>query len=289
MIQIDISKHLWTANGDHTLKVNIKIPKGKIVAFYGNSGTGKTTLLRSIAGLTDPDSGNILVNNIPWFNKANKTNLPANKRQVGFVFQDYGLFPNMTVYENIRFAQDQKDPDHIRYLVKMFGLEGLKDRRPNVLSGGQQQRVALARAIAKKPDILLLDEPLSALDNKTRCSLQDQIKEINAKWGTTIIIVSHDVSEIFKLSSLVYQFKDDKVEEIGDPANIFSNNQISGKVQFIGEVLDCQQEDIIQILTLLVGSTPVKIVLSNPEDKYIPGDKVLVVSKAFSPIVEKLK
>ncbi len=289
MIEIDIHKKLWSSTGDYLLKANITIPKGKIVALYGNSGTGKTTLLRSIAGLTDPDGGHIFVNNSPWFNQESKTNLPANKRQVGFVFQDYGLFPNMTIYENIRFAQEEKDPDHIKYLFKMFGLEALQKRKPNMLSGGQQQRVALARAIAKKPEILLLDEPLSALDNKTRCALQDEIKEINAKWGTTIIIVSHDVSEIFKLCSLVYHFKNGTVEETGDPANIFSKSQISGKVQFIGEVLDCKNEDIIQILTLLVGNTPVKIVLSNPEETYQPGDKVLVASKAFSPIVEKIK
>ncbi len=289
MIQINTYKNLWASTGDYTLNADIQIPEGEIVSFYGNSGTGKTTLLRSIAGLTTPDGGIIKAKDQTWFDKNSRIDIPANKREVGFVFQDYGLFPNMTVKENIRFAQTEKDSKHLIYLLEMFGLGALKDRKPDKLSGGQRQRVALARAIAKKPDILLLDEPLSALDNKTRSSLQDEIQMINKTWGTTIIIVSHDISEIFKLCKQVYHFKDGKVKEIGHPSNIFTKNQISGKVQFIGEVLDCQSEDIIQILTLLVGNTPVKVVISNPDDKYIPGEKVLVASKAFSPIVEKLE
>ncbi len=288
MIKITTTKNLWASTGDYTLNTDIEIPQGNIVAFYGDSGTGKTTILRSIAGLTSPDKGIIKVNSQLWFDTENRIDLPANKRQVGFVFQDYGLFPNMTVKENIRFAQSEKDSKHLTHLLELFGLEALKNRKPGKLSGGQQQRVALARAIAGKPEILLLDEPLSALDNKTRSILQDEIKMINAKWETTIIIVSHDVSEIFKLCSIVYHFKNGYVKDIGHPSNIFSKQSISGKVQFVGEVLDCEDEDIVRILTLLVGNTPVKVVLSNPEDKYYPGEKVLVASKAFSPIVEKL-
>ncbi len=288
MIKLNTHKKLWSSTGDYELHADLGIPKGEIVAFYGDSGTGKTTLLRTLAGLTNSDSGVVTVNNNVWFDSTKKINLPANKRNVGFVFQDYGLFPNMTVKENIRFAQESYDSEYLNYLLKIFDLNELKNRKPDKLSGGQKQRVALARAIAKKPDILLLDEPLSALDNKTRISLQDEIRLINNTWGITIIIVSHDISEIFKLCSRVYHFQNGYVIDKGIPSNLFSKQQISGKVQFVGEVIECEKEDIVQILTLLIGNTPVKVVISNPDEKFVIGEKVLVASKAFSPIVEKI-
>ena len=141
MIEISIQKQLVTSEGKISLKADITIPKGETVAFYGKSGTGKTTVLRIIAGLTLPDNGTLTINGRLWFDTNKKYILPANKRPVGFVFQDYALFPNMTVKENILFAQPETDNRQLKYLMDIFGLSTLKDRKPNFLSGGQQQRV----------------------------------------------------------------------------------------------------------------------------------------------------
>ena len=288
MINIDIHKHLITSEGALLLKADIAIPKGETVAFFGKSGTGKTTLLRIIAGLTSPDGGTLQVNNSTWLDMNSHYYLPVNERSVGFVFQDYALFPNMTVKENIVYAQIKTDVSQVNHLMAVFGLAALKNRKPGFLSGGQQQRVALARAIARKPEILLLDEPLSALDNETRSAIQDEIALINKEWGITTILVSHDVSEIFKLCSRVYTFNGCEVKDIGDPVHLFANTRLSGKVQFTGEVLDVTDEDIIKVLTLLVGNTPVKVAVPCDGETFFAGDKVLIASKAFNPIIQKI-
>lgn len=288
MIKIDIRKKLLSSTGEFTLNANIDIPSGEIVAFYGKSGTGKTTLLRIIAGLAAPDEGTINVEDNTWLDSRNGIYLPVEKRAVGYVFQSYALFPNMTIKENILFAQKKPDISQAKKLMEIFGLSSLQNRKPAMLSGGQQQRVALARAIACKPRIMLLDEPLSALDHEMRGSIQDEIKFINKEWGITTILVSHDVSEIFKLCTRVYSFNESTVVDKGNPANLFSGNRLSGKVQFTGEVLASENEDLIQILTLLVGNTPVKIVVPANGETFMAGDKVLIASKAFNPIIQKL-
>jgi molybdate transport system ATP-binding protein len=289
MITLNIHKALLTSSGDITLSANISIPQGETVAFYGASGSGKTTLLRIIAGLTQPDGGKINVGGSTWLDAEKGKNLPPNKRPVGFVFQDYALFPNMTVKENIQFAQEGKDSQQVQWLLDMLGLAPLQNRNPAMLSGGQQQRVALARAIARKPRLLLLDEPLSALDHQTRSELQDEIKQLNAQLGITTVVVSHDMAEIFKLCTRVYAFDHGKVIDKGCPADVFLNSPISSKVQFMGEVLHAKNEDIIKVLTLLVGNTPVKVAVSNTLENYAPGDKVLIASKAFNPIIQKIQ
>lgn len=294
-IDVSVQKELCTASGTFPLTAKVTIGKrdddlGEIVGFYGPSGVGKTTLLRILAGLSVPDTGFIVVGGRVWLDTAKGINLPPQQRRVGFVFQNYALFPNMTVRENLRFAQHHSDKKHIEELLDVFGLTRLQNRRPDFLSGGQKQRVALARALARRPELLLLDEPLSALDHEMRSALQDEILKIHKLWGLTTILVSHDLPEVFKLCSRVITFKDGKVTDDGNPYAIFTRNRTSGKLQFVAEVLRVDREDVLDILTLFIGNAPVKVAVSIDQKKrYHPGEKVMVIAKAFNPIIEKLE
>jgi molybdate transport system ATP-binding protein len=288
-IELSVKKRLFTARGRFSFRADLKIEKGEIVSFFGPSGVGKTTMLRIIAGLTDPDEGRVKVGGQGWFDASKGTNLPPQKRNVGFVFQHYALFPNMSVRENLKFAQSKADKKYIDELLEIFGLSNLQHRRPGMLSGGQNQRVAVARALAQKPDLLLLDEPLSALDNDMRTSLQNEILLVHRRWGITTILVSHDLPEIFKLCNRVVTFGDGRVKDDGNPYDVFAKNKISGELQFIAEVLKVEKEDVVDIQTLLIGNSPVKIaVCNNRQESFVPGDKVLVVAKAFNPVIHKL-
>lgn len=288
-IELSVRKKLFTAAGEFPFMADLAIASGEMVSFFGPSGVGKTTMLRIIAGLTDADEGFVRVGGQVWYDSTDGTNLPPRRRKVGFVFQEYALFPNMSVRENLRFAQPKTDKRHIDELLDIFELSNLQHRKPGFLSGGQNQRVALARALARKPDLLLLDEPLSALDHEMRNTLQDEILEVHRLWGITTILVSHDLPEIFKLCNRVIAFRDGRVVDDGNPYDIFGRSKVSGKLQFVAEVLKVEKEDIVDVLTLLIGNSPVKVaVCNNRQETFMPGDKALVVSKAFNPIIQKL-
>ncbi|MDZ4378071.1 MAG: ABC transporter ATP-binding protein, partial [Xanthomonadaceae bacterium] len=154
--------------------LDLAVAAGETVAIVGASGAGKSTLLRMLAGLSQPNSGRIVVDGEPWFDSAKKINLPPQQRAIGFVFQDYALFSNLTVRQNVAYAADKGQASWVVRLLAMTGLTELQDSLPARLSGGQKQRVALARALARKPKLLLLDEPLSALDGALRAQLQDE-------------------------------------------------------------------------------------------------------------------
>ncbi|MCF8216837.1 MAG: ABC transporter ATP-binding protein [Chlorobium sp.] len=186
MIRLTLVKTLSGTTGPFDLSIDLTIGQCSLLSLYGKSGSGKTTLLRMLAGLEKPDSGRIEVNGELWFDSSSGVNLPPQKRQAGMVFQQYALFPSMTVRENLLFAQDRKDPAKVDEMLELTGLSALKNRQPTTLSGGQQQRIALARAILRNPGILLLDEPLSALDLQTRTRLQDEIHAIHRRFGLTL-------------------------------------------------------------------------------------------------------
>lgn len=289
MIKLSIQKKLWSSSGEMSLNVEIEIEDGKLVTLYGRSGAGKTSILRMIAGLLTPDGGKIQVLNQSWFDKG-KVNVHPQKRKVGFVFQDYALFPNMTVQGNLLFALEKdQEPKIIQDLIEIVGLGELKDRKPDTLSGGQSQRVALARALIRKPDLLMLDEPLSALDHEMRAMLQGYILQVHKEYKLTTILVSHDISEIFKMSDEIIELEDGKIINQGLPSEVFSHNQMSGKFQFIGEVIGMEKQDFIFIVSILIGKDLVKVIADEDEARDLQvGDKVLVASKAFNPVIKKL-
>ncbi|MEZ0322991.1 MAG: ATP-binding cassette domain-containing protein [Hydrogenothermaceae bacterium] len=284
MIKVDVKKKLFGPDGEFWLDIDFEIEKNEFLAVFGKSGTGKTTLLRIIAGLEVADEGYIEFNGKVYFDSRRGINLPPQKRNIGFVFQNYALFPNMTVYQNLLYAyNDKKKADEILEKVELYQL---KDRYPSTLSGGQQQRVALARALMRNPDILLLDEPLSALDPSIRSKLQEELKSIHKNFGLTSLIVSHDIVEVFKLADRVILINKGKIEKIGKPRDIFIEKQISGKFSFYAEVIDIMESDILNIAVLEVNGNLIEVVVD--EDLKV-GDRVLVGVKGFNPIVKKLK
>ena len=290
MIDLRIKKTLNSAYGDMILELELQIDPGSFLTLFGRSGAGKTSLLRIIAGLLSPEEGRIVINDSVWLDTQSGINLRPQKRNAGFLFQDYALFPNMTVLENLKFAL-AKGQDHqvVRDLIDIIELGELRNQKPNSLSGGQRQRVALARALVQKPEILLLDEPLSALDTEMRIKLQPYILEEHREYGLTTIMVSHDISEILKMSDLLVEIDLGKIIKQGAPAEVFTQKNVSGKFQFTGEVISMEKQDFIFILTVLIGKDLVKVVVDENEAKELSlGDKVLVASKAFNPIIKKL-
>jgi molybdate transport system ATP-binding protein len=290
MICASIYKRLHGANGEFLLGVDLTVSEGEFVALYGPSGVGKTTLLRCLAGLEQPHQGSVVVNGETWLDTVNRISLPPQRRNVGYVFQDYALFPNMTVRGNLEFAlrkgANRKRVDDLLELMELGELQG---RKPDMLSGGQKQRVALARALASEPRLLLLDEPLSALDATIRSRLQDEILRVQKHFGLTAIIVSHDVGEVYKLANRVMVMEEGCIVQQGKPAEVFSAGQTSGKFRFTGEILAIETMDVMNSLTVLVGNQIVRVVAMPEELAGLrTGDRVMLVSKAFNPIVLKL-
>ncbi len=204
-----------------SLDVALQIEKGEFVAIRGKSGSGKTTLLRAIAGL-ERARGLIEVDGTKWLEDTKA--LPPQKREVGFVFQEYALFPNMSVLENLLYVK--KDLGFALHLLKLVDLLDRKDSYPHQLSGGQQQRVALARAYMRRPRVMLLDEPLSSLDPATRSYLQSKIKELHQEFGTTTLMVSHDVAEIFRLSDRVVELHKGKIIHEYTASQLLNRHQL---------------------------------------------------------------
>ena len=284
MISLNIKKELHGSNGVMNLDINLSLQNGEFVALSGVSGSGKTTLLRVLAGLEEA-FGEIIVDGEIWLNE--KIKKPIQKRDIGFVFQDYALFPNLSVLDNLLYVK--KDKDLAKKLLSLTDLYELKNRYPNSLSGGQKQRVSLCRALMKRPKILLMDEPLSALDPHMRLKLQDEILTLHKEFKTTTIMVSHDPSEMYKLASRVLVLKDGKIIDDGLPKDILLKTQGSQKFSFEGVLLDIIKVDVINIAIVAIGQQIVEVVISNIEaQNLIIGEKVNVSTKAFSPTIKKI-
>ncbi len=282
MLKISLQKQLHGAIGKMDLDVNISISQGEFVALTGLSGSGKTTLLRSLAGL-EKAQGTIEVENEIW----QDTNifLPVQKRKIGFVFQDYALFENMSVLENLLYVS--KDKKLATHLLEITDLLTLKDRLPNTLSGGQKQRVSLCRAMMNRPKLLLMDEPLSALDPQMRIKLQNEILQLHKEFNTTTIMVSHDPSEIYKLSQRVIVLKDGKITDDGKAKDILLKTTGSAKFSFDGKLLDIIKVDVIYIAIIAIGQQIVEVTISSQEaENFKIGQDITVSTKAFAPWIK---
>ena len=257
----NIQKRFGSQTAVHDFSISIE--KGEFITFLGPSGCGKTTILRMLAGFEAPSAGSIV------FDGKDVTHMPTNKRNVGMVFQSYALFPNMTVAENIGFglkvANVGKDETEarVREMLKLIKLDALAERYPWQMSGGQQQRVALARALANRPKVLLLDEPLSALDAKIRISLREEIRELQRELHITTVFVTHDQEEALSISDRIVVLNEGRVEQTGTPSAIYNFPRTRFVASFIGtlsqlsgEVMDTAKGEIRVGAQVLVTSNP---------------------------------
>lgn len=216
-------------------KLNLSIKDGEFVTFLGASGCGKTTTLRVIAGFISPDSGDA------FFDGKRINDLPPYKRQVNTIFQRYALFPHLNVYENVAFGlrvshtPDKEVRQRVAEMLKMVNLTGYEKRKVDKLSGGQQQRVAIARALVNNPRVLLLDEPLAALDYKLRKDMQNELRRIQRQTGITFIFVTHDQEEALSMSDTVVVMNEGKIQQIGSPTDIYNEPKNAFVADFIGE------------------------------------------------------
>ena len=281
MIKIDIQKELHGTIGLMNLDVSFEIKEGEFLALSGLSGSGKTTLLRILAGL-ESSSGNITVDEKVWQDE--NSMMSVQKRDIGFVFQDYALFENMSVEKNLLYVN--KDKRLAQHLLELTELTELRKRKPSTLSGGQKQRVSLCRAMMNRPKLLLMDEPLSALDPMMRIKLQNEILSLHKEFGTTTIMVSHDPIEIYKLAQRVIVLENGKIINDGLPKDSLVKKTGSQKFSFEGEVLDIVQVDVIWVAIIAIGQQLVEVVVSSDElEKISIGKKVKVGTKAFLPII----
>jgi putative spermidine/putrescine transport system ATP-binding protein len=254
---------------------NLDVKSGEFVSFLGPSGCGKTTTLRMIAGFEVPTTGKVTLGDVEITDKA------PNQRNVGMVFQAYALFPNMTVAQNIGFGmQINKESksaikQRVDEMLAMIHLEQKGNSYPNQLSGGQQQRVALARALANRPKVLLLDEPLSALDAKIRVSLRAEIRAIQRKLGITAIYVTHDQEEALSISDRIVVMFEGKIEQVGTPFEIYNFPQTAFVASFVG-TLNTAQAEVVDPVKKLIRIDSIQLETEEVLEGRQKGDKITI-------------
>lgn len=230
-LQADFIKKIKTG----TISISLDL-EDTVLGILGRSGCGKSVTLRCLAGILQPDVGTILLDGEQLFDSVKKISLKPQQRRIGYLFQNYALFPNMTVRENISFAlEERKESAWVEELLERFYLSEVADLRPSLLSGGQQQRTAMARMLAARPRVLLLDEPFSALDSFLRKEMMREVKALLQQFGGVSIIVSHNKEEIYDLTQMCMVMQKGNIAEIGQTKNIFANPQTAeGKLLIHG-------------------------------------------------------
>lgn len=277
MLKIDICKIFKNKHNDFKLQAKFEIQQGEFLAIFGKSGSGKTTLLRVIAGF-EKALGICEFNNEIFFNQ--KQFLSIQKRNIGFLFQDYALFENMNVEQNLLFAKN--DQKFANELLELLNLNSHRKNHILELSGGQKQRVALARALMRKPKLLLLDEPFSALDNEIKLNLHDYLLNIHKIYNITTILITHDVSEAYKLANKVIILDQGQIIKQGSPSEVFLKTQGSQKFAIKARILKLQPQDSIIVAILSIGSQITQIALSPLEAQNLKeNDEVIISQKAF--------
>ncbi|WP_319637272.1 ABC transporter ATP-binding protein [Pacificispira spongiicola] len=258
--------------------VDLSIRKGEFVTLLGPSGSGKSTLLNLISGMTSPTSGRVVINGV------DATDMPTNKRGLGMVFQNYALMPHMTVFENIAFplqVRGMKKAEietRVAEVLKLIQLENVANRRPRALSGGQQQRISLARCIVYNPSIILMDEPLGALDKKLREDMQLEIKRLHAELGVTMLYVTHDQDEALTMSDRIVLMRNGRIEQQGSPETLYFKPDTVFSADFIGSsnLFQGRLEGEGDTVTLTAGKDRLAVELRS-EAAVGPGDEAVVL------------
>ena len=281
---IKLENYTKSYNGKVVMSnINLEIKEGEFFTFLGSSGCGKTTILRSISGLDKPTSGKIYIDSV------DVTNFEPQKRHVNTIFQNYSLFPLMNIYDNIAFGLRMKKVDEeeiekrVKDMLELVHLEGYEKRFPKDLSGGEQQRVSVIRGLINNPKVLLLDEPLSALDLKLRKQMQVELKHLQKKLGITFVYVTHDQDEALTMSDRICLLKDNHIEQIGTPIEIYENPKNVYVADFLGDV---------NVFTSTVNNN--KVLIENFEldiknDEISDNEKVKIVVRPENIKISKIE
>lgn len=287
MLLFDIKKRLGGKEPIFHLKVEAELPAGSFTGIYGSSGAGKTTLLRILSGLERVDKGQIMFDGVTWADAERKIFLSPQKRSVGYLFQEYHLFPNMTVRENLAFAADEQTPDNkLEELLEITALVQQQGQYPASLSGGEQQRTALARALMRQPSLLLLDEPLTALDPAIRENLQEYIMEIHQRYELTTVMVSHQPEELALLCDQVMEMKTGKVVQKGTPDILFSGANTIDLVNTRARILSLAQTPNGMIAELLAGTHKLRLALDPVSHNRLNAGDFIVLKPGSFTIVD---
>ncbi|MBE9503459.1 MAG: ABC transporter ATP-binding protein [Proteobacteria bacterium] len=290
MSHIDVKLKKTFPGTGFNIDVNFTLPKGEITVIFGPSGSGKSTILRLLAGLECAEAGSICLGSQSWFDSAKGINLPPQKRSTGFLFQDLALFPHLDVKANIGYALDGKNSlNSVKKMIEMTELTGLEDRYPHELSGGEKQRVALSRALIRSPELLLLDEPFSALDAAVKKTLYNEIIKLHKKIGFTAVLVTHDLAEAYRLAEHAVTLKSGKVERQGSPEEVFLGKGLSTRIQIPVKVFAMESDEIHTLLTVEENGRTFRVFVDNDEAQSISiGDEVIVAAKASEALVFKI-